>query len=203
MQFVFVAFRCKLLVCMLHFISKRFHSNDDFMFSLSFCLIAIADSPCFINVHILYFFFVPLELLVLVFKNAVSLWVCNFYYGSCEFMVNDLKINLSSSLLQQCIVQNKWEITFGQFLVSCRHPSWQENCAVIGNYTVRSDIYLLTFWDLSFPSSSTSWRLKMDATGCYKMLVRNYHYSLHNGLGRSQFSSVSWQKPEIMHGHIC
>jgi len=40
-------------------------------------------------------------------KNVVSLWVCNFYCGQCELMVNDLKINLISSLIQQCIIHNK------------------------------------------------------------------------------------------------
>jgi len=85
---------------MLHFISKSFHSRDeDFLFSHSFCIIALAVSPCYINVHTLYFFCGPLQLLVLVFKNFVSLWVCNFYCGQCEFMVNDLKINLISSLI--------------------------------------------------------------------------------------------------------
>ena len=130
---------------MLHFISKSSHASDeDFLFSLSFCIIAVAGSPCYINVYTLYFFCGPLWLLVLVFKNFVSLWVCNVYSGHCEFMVNDLKINLISSLIQQCIIQggsnmtgtvftclhtnqsrsylnhlvhNKWEFTFGQFLI--------------------------------------------------------------------------------------
>jgi hypothetical protein len=64
---------------MLHFISVSFHSNDeDFLFSLSFCITAIAVSPCYIKVHTLYFFCGLLQLLVLVFKNFVSLSVCNF-----------------------------------------------------------------------------------------------------------------------------
>jgi hypothetical protein len=90
---------------MLRFVSKSFRSNDeDFLFSLSFRIIALAGSPCYIDVHTLYFSCGPLQLLVLVFKHFISLWVCNFYCGQCELMVNDLKINLISSLIQQCIM---------------------------------------------------------------------------------------------------
>ena len=85
----FVAFWRKLLVCMLHFISKSFHSNDeDFLFSLSFCIIAVAGSPCYVNVHTLYFFCGPLQLLVLVFKNL-------FLSGFVTFTV----VNVSSWLM--------------------------------------------------------------------------------------------------------
>jgi len=51
-----------------------------------------------------------------------------------------------------------------------------ENVALMGHYTVSSSNFLPTFWDnLLVPTP-----LKTGQIGCPEMLVRNYHYSLHN-----------------------
>jgi len=66
---------------------------------------------------------------------------------------------------------------------------------------VKDGSFLPTFQDnLSVPSS----RVKQSCTlilgdgivGCSKMLVRNYHSTLHE-ISRAEVSFTVWQKPEI------
>jgi len=52
-----------------------------------------------------------------------------------------------------------------------------ENCAFLRNYAASGGNFLPTFRDtLLVPSFG----VKMGLLGCPEMLVRNYHYSLHN-----------------------
>ena len=55
----------------------------------------------------------------------------------------------------------------------------EENCTLLSYYTVHSGNSSPTLRDkLLVPSLSVN--LKMGLTGCPSILVRNYHYTLHN-----------------------
>jgi hypothetical protein len=55
-----------------------------------------------------------------------------------------------------------------------------ENCSLPSYYAASTSNFLQTFQDnLSVPSSRVK---KMGLIGCLEMLVRNYHYLLHNNL---------------------
>ena len=66
------------------------------------------------------------------------------------------------------------------------HCEVDENCALLAHYTVSSGNYLPAFhFTLSVPTLEVenpkdSRSLKTGLIGCPKMLVGNYHISLHN-----------------------
>jgi len=57
-----------------------------------------------------------------------------------------------------------------------------KNCAFMGYYAASSDNSLPTFrGNLSLPSfKDNSWPIKVEAIGCPKTPVRNYHHQLRN-----------------------
>ena len=71
-------------------------------------------------------------------------------------------------------------------MISGFHCEVDENCALLGYYTVSSGNYLPAFRDnLLVPSSEVEnpndiQRQKMGPIGCPKMLVGNYRISPHN-----------------------
>jgi len=57
---------------------------------------------------------------------------------------------------------------------------WEENYAPLSYYAASSGNSIQMYQNQSVPSSRVKKSLEKGRTGCPKMLVRNYHYLLHN-----------------------